>query len=284
MQRCGRSGPTSRPGAAVCIADEATRRSPQLLRDWLVAEKITIAFAPTVLAEQLIHLAWPAGTALRTLLTGADVLHRRPAAGLPFALVNNYGPTECTVVATSGTVEPAQGDDTPSIGRPIGDTTALVLDGSLQPVAPGDAGELCLAGALVGRGYRNDPELTASRFVTLHRDSGPPLRVYRTGDQVRLLDNGEVAFLGRLDRQIKLRGFRIEPAEIVAALDRTGGVAASAVVAPRGEPDGEPELVAYVVPARGRVTHHGGAARTSSPHGCPTTWCRPRSSGSTPCR
>ena len=106
------------------------------------------------------------------------------------------------------------------------------------------------AGALVGRGYRNDPELTASRFVTLHRDSGPPLRVYRTGDQVRLLDNGEVAFLGRLDRQIKLRGFRIEPAEIVAALDRTGGVAASAVVA-RGEPDGEPELVAYVVPAEG---------------------------------
>jgi amino acid adenylation domain-containing protein len=237
-------------GAAVCITDEATRRSPQLLRDWLVAEKITIAFAPTVLAEQLIHLAWPAGTALRTLLTGADVLHRRPAAGLPFALVNNYGPTECTVVATSGTVDPAQGDDTPSIGRPIGDTAALVLDGSLQPVAPGDAGELCLTGTLVGRGYRNDPELTASRFVTLHRDAGPPLRVYRTGDQVRLLDNGEVAFLGRLDRQIKLRGFRIEPAEIVTALDRAGGVAASAVVA-RGEPDGEPELVAYVVPAEG---------------------------------
>ena len=100
-------------GAAVCITDEATRRSPQLLRDWLVAEKITIAFAPTVLAEQLIHLAWPAGTALRTLLTGADVLHRRPAAGLPFALVNNYGPTECTVVATSGTVDPAQGDGHP---------------------------------------------------------------------------------------------------------------------------------------------------------------------------
>jgi amino acid adenylation domain-containing protein len=235
-------------GAAVCIADEATRRSPQLLRDWLVAKKITIAFAPTVLAEQLVHLAWPAGTTLRTLLTGADVLHRRPAAGLPFALVNNYGPTECTVVATSGTVGPAQGEDTPSIGRPIGDTTALVLDESLQPVAPGDAGELCLAGTLVGRGYRNDPDLTASRFVTLHRDSGPPLRVYRTGDQVRLLDNGEVAFLGRLDRQIKLRGFRIEPAEIVAALDRAGGVAASAVVA-RGGPDGEPELVAYVVPA-----------------------------------
>ena len=89
-------------GASVHVADEATRRSPQLLRDWLVRQKITVSFAPTVLAEQLMSLSWPAETALRTLLTGADVLHRRPEGGLPFTVVNNYGPTECTVVATSG--------------------------------------------------------------------------------------------------------------------------------------------------------------------------------------
>ena len=220
-----------------------------------MADRITIAFAPTALAEQLIHLDWPAGTALRTLLTGADVLHRRPAADLPFRLVNNYGPTECTVVATSGAVAPDGADDsagTPSIGRPIGDATALILDGELRPVPPHQPGELCLAGSLVGRGYRNDPELTADRFVTVSVEGRGTERVYRTGDQVRLLENGEIAYLGRLDSQVKIRGFRIEPAEIVASVNRFPGVATSAVVAGRGpDADAEPELVAYVVPANG---------------------------------
>ena len=126
------------------------------------------------LAEQVIHLPWPGGTALRTLLTGADVLHRRPSGELPFPLVNNYGPTECTVVATSGAVAPeTEGQTAPSIGRPITNATALILDGALRPVPPGEPGELCLAGALVGRGYRNDPELTASRFVTVAEATAP---------------------------------------------------------------------------------------------------------------
>ena len=105
-------------GASLHIADELTRRSPHALRDWLVAERITIGFVPTVLAEQLLHADWPAETALRTLLTGADVLHRRPVAGLPFVLVNNYGPTECTVVATSGTVAPDADDRRAAVDRP----------------------------------------------------------------------------------------------------------------------------------------------------------------------
>ncbi len=177
-----------------------------------------------MLAEQLLHADWPAETALRTLLTGADMLHRRPVAGLPFVLVNNYGPTECTVVATSGTVAPdAEIDGPPSIGRPIANAAALILDDALRPVPPGEAGELCLAGALVGRGYRNRPELTASRFVTYAPASGPPLRIYRTGDRARLLPSGEIAFLGRLDEQIKIRGYRIELGEIVACLDRYPG-------------------------------------------------------------
>jgi amino acid adenylation domain-containing protein len=247
-------------GAALHFADDATRRSAQLLRDWIVDRKITISFVPTALAEQVIHLHWPAGTSLRTLLTGADVLHRRPPGDLPFQLVNNYGPTECTVVATSGAVVAETEDPTtPSIGRPITNATALVLDDALRPVSAGEAGELCLAGALVGRGYRNDPDLTATRFVTLVSADGPypePVRVYRTGDQVRLLENGEIAFLGRLDKQIKIRGYRIEPAEIVAAIDRFPGVAASAVVAhlpTDSDPEAlaEPELVAYVVAAEG---------------------------------
>jgi amino acid adenylation domain-containing protein len=241
-------------GAAVHFADDTTRRSPQLLRDWLVENKITISFVPTVLAEQVIHLPWPRSTVLRAMLTGADVLHRRPSTELPFQLINNYGPTECTVVATSGAVAPHDdGQTTPSIGRPIAGATALILDGALRPVPQGEPGELCLGGALVGRGYRNDPELTADRFVTVAAGNAS-LRVYRTGDQVRLLQNGEIAFLGRLDKQLKIRGFRIEPAEIVGAVDRFPGVAASAVVAhatSESDRDGtaEPELVAYVVPA-----------------------------------
>ncbi len=186
---------------------------------------------------------------MRTLLTGADVLHRRPVVGLPFVLVNNYGPTECTVVATSGVVAPnAETTGPPSIGRPIDNATALILDDNLLPVPPGEAGELCLAGDLVGRGYRNRPELTASRFVTYVSPTESPRRIYRTGDRARLLPNGEIAFLGRLDEQIKIRGYRIEPGEIVAWLDRYPGVEASAVVAGNGAAG--PALLAYIVAAR----------------------------------
>jgi acyl-CoA synthetase (AMP-forming)/AMP-acid ligase II len=242
-------------GASLHVADEMTRRSPLALRDWIVAEGITISFVPTVLAEQLLRADWPPETALRILLTGADMLRRRPRVGLPFTLVNNYGPTECSVVATSARVLPGvETDGPPSIGRPIANTTALILDEALRPTHPGDVGELCLAGALVGRGYRNDPQLTASRFVSYSPESGVPLRLYRTGDRVRLQSNGEIAFLGRLDEQVKIRGYRIELGEIAAWLDRCPGVAGCAVVARDPHQGGDeafaegPLLVAYVAP------------------------------------
>jgi amino acid adenylation domain-containing protein len=252
-------------GASLHIADEHTRRSPQALCDWLVAESITISFVPTVLAEQLLRMDWPPETALRILLTGADELRRRPGVGLPFTLVNNYGPTECSVVATSVRVLPGtETDGPPSIGRPIANATALILDDALRPTPAGEVGELCLAGALVGRGYRNDPELTASRFVSCSPESGQPVRVYRTGDRVRLLSDGEIAFLGRLDEQVKIRGYRIELGEIAAWLDRCPGVVACAVVArdPEQGSNGAlaegPILVAYVVSAReARLTATG---------------------------
>jgi acyl-coenzyme A synthetase/AMP-(fatty) acid ligase/acyl carrier protein len=233
----------------VCLVDEASRRSPQALREWLVRQRITIAFVPTVLAEQMLDIDWPADTALRTLLTGADTLHRRPVAGLPFAVVNNYGPTECTVVSTSGVVVPdVHALSLPSIGHPITNATALVLDDLGRPVPPGEPGELCIAGALVGRGYRNNPQLTASRFVTYSAESEPPSRMYRTGDQVRLLPTGELVFLGRLDDQVKIRGYRIELGEIVSHLNQCPGVATSAAsVAAAAGDETEPVIVAYVV-------------------------------------
>lgn len=233
-------------GASLHIADELTRRSPEALRDWIVANEISIGFVPTVLAERLIQMPWPPETALRILLTGGDTLHHRPSPMLPFTVVNNYGPTECTVVATSGIVSQDSDDNSaPSIGRPIANATALVLDDALRPVPNGSAGELCLAGAIVGRGYRNQPDLTASSFVTYLSTSGTSLRIYRTGDRVRLLENGELAFLGRVDDQVKVRGYRIELGEISSWLSRCPGVDSSTVTV--GHDDGEACLIAYVV-------------------------------------
>lgn len=241
--------PTLAAGAGLHIADEQTRRSPQALQDFIVAEKITICFAPTLLAEQLLSMTWPADTALRTLLTGADTLHRRPAAELPFVLVNNYGPTECTVVATSGVVPAAEGNESPSIGWPIRNATVAILDEKRRPVPPGEVGELCLAGALVGRGYRNNPALTAERFIHSPLTPGEnPIRLYCTGDRARLLPGGEIAFLGRLDEQVKIRGYRVELGEIVACLDRCPGIETSAVILHTA--GDVPTLIAYVVLTR----------------------------------
>ena len=236
-------------GASVHLAPDFIRQDPAALRDWLVAERITIGFLATPLAERLMLLPWPKTTALRILLTGADKLHRRPSARLPFALVNNYGPTECTVVATSGTI-PA--DDPshrpPTIGRPIDNIRAYVLDERMKEVPADGAGELYLGGAGIARGYRNHPELTAQAFVPNPFD--PSERLYRTGDLARTLASGEIEFLGRADEQVKIRGYRIEPGEIVKVLDQFVGVETSAVMV-REREHGEKSLVAYLVLSNG---------------------------------
>ena len=243
-------------GASLHLIDETSRRSPEELRDWLAQHKITVAFVPTVMAEHLITLDWPEETALRILLTGADTLHRFPRAGLPFTLVNNYGPTECTVLVTSGTVaaalqsapKNASQNSLPSIGRPIDAMIVQIVDSTLRPVPAGETGEICVAGPQVARGYRNLPELTAEKFVP--RESVPGGRLYRTGDLGRFLPDGDIAFLGRIDDQIKIRGFRVEPDEIVAHLDDHAGIATSVVIA-RGDSGPDRALVAYLVPVPG---------------------------------
>ena len=125
-------------GASIHIPTDEVRVDPVALRDWLVEERITVTFLPTALAEVLMTLDWPAETSLRYLLTGGDTLHRHPPAGLPFAVVNNYGPSEATVVATSGVVGPSADQvSAPSIGRPIADVQAYIVDDQLERVAPG---------------------------------------------------------------------------------------------------------------------------------------------------
>jgi amino acid adenylation domain-containing protein len=251
-------------GARVAIAEESVRNHPDALRDWLVANKISVTFLPTALAEQMLQLSWPVGTALRILLTGAEALRRRPAAGMPFLLVNNYGPTECTVVATSGPVVPDRSaTQPPSIGSAIDNTEIHILDDKMRPVRDGEAGEIYIGGAGVARGYRNNPALTAERFVTNPSQNGNRNRLYRTGDLARFLPNRELEFLGRVDEQMKIRGFRVEPGEIVSALNSHQGVQASAV-ALRGGASGERRLVAYVVPAAGQQLTLAGLRETLS--------------------
>jgi amino acid adenylation domain-containing protein len=236
-------------GAAVYLPDESTRLIAESLQDWLVAHQITISFAPTAMAEQLIALPWPKETALRFLLTGADTLHRYPPRGLPFTFINNYGPTECTVVATSGVVA-ADGNRTglPTIGSPIDKVRIHIVDERLREVPTGATGEIYIGGAGVARGYRNRPELNAERFIAdpFSREG----RLYRTGDLGRRLPNGEIAFIGRTDDQIKIRGNRIELGEINAVLNELPFVQASTVVA-REDVPGEKRLVAYIVAASG---------------------------------
>jgi amino acid adenylation domain-containing protein len=234
-------------GASVHLVDDDTRQSAGLLRDWLVAEGITIAFVPTPLAEPLLGLRWPDATRLRTLLTGGDVLRHYPPQGLPFSVVNNYGPTESTVVATSGQVPPGGSrEGLPSIGRPIANTTIHLLDEHLRPVPPGAPGEIYIGGAGLARGYRGRPDLTAERFVTDPFDAAAGARLFRTGDLARQLPDGRLAFLGRIDDQIKIRGYRIEPSEIESGLSRHQSVGGVVVIA-REDGSGDKRLVAYLV-------------------------------------
>jgi amino acid adenylation domain-containing protein len=236
-------------GACIHIPDDAIRSDPQALRDWLLGEGTSICFVPTPMAERLLAMKWPRKSALRFLLTGGDTLHSHPPPGLPFSVVNNYGPTECTVVATSGLLSPyEQPDRRPSIGRPIDNTQIYILDSQMHEVPPGTVGELYIGGAGLARGYRGLPLLTASRFVPSPFQPGKPL--YKTGDLARHLPTGEIAFVGRADDQIKIRGFRIEPSEIVATLNGAPGVVASVVVA-SDLGGGDKRLIAYVVLADG---------------------------------
>ncbi|MFD7992212.1 non-ribosomal peptide synthetase [Streptomyces mexicanus] len=245
--------PALASGAELHVPSDATRADPARLARFLAERQVTVCFLPTPLAEAVLAEPFPAHGPLRSLLTGGDALTARPAPGAPYRLYNHYGPTENTVVATAGPVAGATGDGAgarrPDIGRPTAGVYAHVLDARLRPVPVGVAGELYLGGDQVARGYLGDPRRTAERFVPDPFSGRPGARMYATGDRVRRLPDGTLEFLGRCDDQMKVRGFRIEPGEVEAALRAHPAVADAAVTLHRGA-DGA-ALVGHVVPGAG---------------------------------
>ncbi|MCP1749048.1 non-ribosomal peptide synthase/polyketide synthase [Bradyrhizobium japonicum] len=213
-----------------------------LLLKWWRDQSLGVGFLITPLATIVLEDKLVNST-LKYLLIGGDRLQRVPAplpAGLK--LINNYGPTEATVVATSGRLFVE--DVVPHIGRPIANTRVYLLDGHGAPVPFGAVGELYIGGAGVARGYLNRPALTAERFIASPFVEGD--RLYRTGDLARYLPDGNLEFLGRNDEQVKIRGFRIEPGEIAARLCEHPLVREAVVVAQQ-DGAGDKHLVAYLV-------------------------------------
>ncbi|KZE44088.1 hypothetical protein AV540_01955 [Brevibacillus parabrevis] len=238
-------------GATLYLPQEEIRLIPEKLRDWLVAEGITISFLPTPLAESMLSVDWPSHAALRYVLTGGDKLHHYPAEHVPFTLVNQYGPTENAVVATAGIVAVQAGQVTPpSIGRPIDNVQVYILDEQRQPVPIGVTGELYIAGSSLARGYYKRPDLTQERFVENPFTANRGAKMYRTGDLVRYLPDGQIEFIGRSDDQVSIRGFRVELGEIESVLYQHPAVK-EAIVLAREDMPGVKRLAAYVVVAEG---------------------------------
>ncbi len=237
--------PTLTAGATLYLLPTNDYLEPVALRDWLIAQAITVCFVPTPLVVELLALPWDKTTALRWMLVGGDRLVQYPPADLPFQLANNYGPTENTVVTTAGVVSPMAALRPPSIGRPIANTQIYILNDQQQPVPIGVAGELYIGGKSLALGYLYQPELTAKQFIPHPWLAGE--RLYRSGDRVRYLANGEVEYLGRLDQQVKIRGLRIELGEITSRLQQHPAIA-QAIVIDRHDQADRPQLVAYFVP------------------------------------
>ncbi|WP_457757912.1 amino acid adenylation domain-containing protein [Streptomyces rochei] len=232
-------------GSTLVVAEPGTVPGPALA-ELAVRHRVTHAAITPAVLQLIPEGALPAAM---TLVVAAETcppeLVERWSAGR--LMRNSYGPTETTVCATMSA--PLAGAVVPPIGSPVADTAGYVLDAALQPVPPGVPGELYVRGPGLARGYLGRPSLTASRFVA--SPFGPAGSVmYRTGDLVRHTADGELEYLGRTDSQVKLRGMRVEPAEIEAVTAREPGVA-QAVVLVREDAPGDRRLVGYVVPDAG---------------------------------
>ncbi|EOW2772700.1 amino acid adenylation domain-containing protein [Serratia marcescens] len=236
-------------GASLAIIAPEVLTEAEALAAALVRQGINVLFLTTSLFNQYAHSIAATLAQLKYLLSGGEAADPHAFARMlkeagPVRLINAYGPTECTVFATTATIERVDPWQRLPIGRPIGNTRIYLLDEHGQPVPLGATGEIYIAGPGVALGYLNRAELMAERFLA--DPFNPGERMYRTGDLARYLPDGNIDYLGRNDRQVKIRGFRIECGEIEARVAGHPAVR-EAVVDVLGEADNK-RLVAWVVP------------------------------------
>lgn len=248
--------PTLSSGATLLLRPELS--DPLTFLHFASDEAITVLNLPTAywaaLCAAIAEHPLPRLQALRAMLVGGERAARKSLqvwqrwAGEQITWINAYGPTETTISATFYTASPQeQESETVPIGRPIANTQMYVLDAALQPTPIGVPGELYIAGNGLARGYLYREALTRERFVPCPFRSEPDQRMYRTGDLVRYRSDGQLEFLGRIDQQIKIHGYRIEPGEIAAALSLHPDIQACVVTA-RNDAQEQPQLIAYVIP------------------------------------
>ncbi|MFG2718982.1 amino acid adenylation domain-containing protein [Streptomyces sp. NPDC048416] len=240
-------------GAALIPAPDEVRWDPAALTDWWREAEVTACVAATPMIEPLLDRPWPQDLSLRHLMVGGDRMRRRPGPDVSATVHNAYGPAEATVVTTThamrATDADAHSDTAPPIGTPIAGATVAVTDTDGTVLERGEEGELRIGGTCLALGYL-DPELTVRRFTAPPAELADLDRMYRTGDRVRMLDDGRLVFLGRLDDQVKISGVRIEPAEVEAAFEHDAAVRSAVVTAPR-DAEGRARLVAHILPAPG---------------------------------
>ncbi|GCE15699.1 non-ribosomal peptide synthetase [Tengunoibacter tsumagoiensis] len=248
-------------GGSVIIAEPGGQRDIAYLSQLITTQQATaLHFVPSMLRHFLGEADLAQNTSLRHVFCGGEAL-THDLLELFFAhphlhatLYNFYGPTEATIEATSAVCTLENEQTIVPIGRPIANMQVYVLDGQMQPVPIGVAGELYLGGEGLARGYLHRPDLTAERFVPHPFSTLPSARLYRSGDRARWRDDGSLEFLGRLDQQIKVRGFRIELGEIEATIQEHPQVLeAVALLRPADEQQTEPLLLSYVVPGAGQT-------------------------------
>jgi amino acid adenylation domain-containing protein/thioester reductase-like protein len=228
-------------GATLFIIKKEITYNPNLLKEFINSKKITFTYQPTAIGKILFTYDWT-NTNLRNMCVAGERLSQYKMNDLPFKVYNLYGPTETTVWATYYLLKKPGNDEAPPIGQPIKNTKIYIVDphNRLQPI--GFEGELCISGTGLARGYLNNPDLTAQKFVP--NPFIPGELMYRTGDMARWLPDGNIGYIGRIDHQVKIRGFRIELGEVENRMLETPGVKETAVLA-REDSDGEKFLCAY---------------------------------------